>query len=259
MLFEVYGFFIIFGGIGAERLFQSAVSKQSSDHENARAPFAVVELFTSEGCSSCPPAEKYLNELVTEAREQNQRIYPLAFHVDYWNHLGWKDEYSDTRFSERQRDYARRADAGRIYTPQMIVNGEVAFVGSDRQQGEAIIAQALQRAAVCVLTLQAQGDEQNGNITVAFQISPVPGQGVLQVALIERGLLREIRSGENSGRVLHHDNVVRAFETVELRNLSQGELVLRIPATLVLANSAVIAYVQDSTTNRILDATQVEF
>jgi hypothetical protein len=257
--FKVYGLYFIMGGIGAGHMFQFSASEQFANFENESTPFAVVELFTSEGCSSCPPAEKYLNDLVAEAREQNRKIYPLAFHVDYWNNLGWKDEFSDSRFSERQRDYARSAGSGQVYTPQMIVNGEVAFVGSNRKQGEAAITKALQRPAEYTLQLQAGRDAKTGKVTVAFQISPVRPQGVLHVALAERGLRREIRGGENSGRVLYHDNVVRAFETVELKNATRGEVVLPVPHNLAFGNSSVMAYVQDRKNGRILGAANIDF
>ncbi len=220
--------------------------------------FAVVELFTSEGCSSCPPAEKYLNDLAAKARAQNQKIYPLAFHVDYWNYLGWKDAFSDGRFSARQRGYADRASTGRVYTPQMIVNGEVAFVGSNRQQGEAALTQALRQPAEVELHVQARHEHEQKKIMITYRIPAARPQSVLCVALVERGIRREIRSGENSGRVLHHDNVVRAFETVALQSPASGQIALPLPSGFALTNSAIITFVQDLKTNRIVGATSVD-
>src|SRR5258706_10393726 len=91
---------------------------------------AVIELFTSEGCSSCPPADALLAEILRDARGKNLAIYPLAFHVDYWDHLGWRDPYSDPAYSARQRGYSRTFHRDSIYTPQMIINGVSEFVGS---------------------------------------------------------------------------------------------------------------------------------
>ena len=102
----------------------------------AAEPFAVVELFTSEGCSSCPPAEALLNQIHPRAAKSGQRIYTLAFHVDYWDRLGWKDPFSEAAYSQRQNSYANGFGEDRIYTPQMIVNGRGGFVGSDA--GEAM-------------------------------------------------------------------------------------------------------------------------
>src|SRR5689334_14081460 len=98
----------------------------------AAQPFALVELFTSEGCSSCPPADRVLARLAAEARASGRRIFPLSFHVDYWNGLGWRDPWSTRTFTERQRNYAR-ALGWRTYTPQMVINGAEHFVGSDER------------------------------------------------------------------------------------------------------------------------------
>ncbi|MBZ0167242.1 MAG: DUF1223 domain-containing protein, partial [Candidatus Omnitrophica bacterium] len=86
-------------------------------------PFALVELFTSQGCSSCPTADEYLKELTTLAREKNIRLFTLGFHVDYWDYLGWRDPYASPQFTARQQRYAQVLRASTIYTPQMIVNG----------------------------------------------------------------------------------------------------------------------------------------
>src|SRR3954452_5453128 len=90
--------------------------------------FAVIELFTSEGCSSCPPADELVSRLLSENK---QNIYILSFHVDYWNRLGWKDSFSDPAFSARQKQYANYLSLDGVYTPQIVVNGEHQFVGSD--------------------------------------------------------------------------------------------------------------------------------
>src|SRR5262245_18067196 len=95
------------------------------------APFALVELYTSEGCSSCPPADALLSKLVDAARRDGSRVFALAFHVDYWNRLGWRDPFSDPAFSERQSMYAKSFEPR--YTPQMVVNGVQSFVGSDER------------------------------------------------------------------------------------------------------------------------------
>ena len=98
-------------------------------------PFAVVELFSSEGCSSCPPADALLRQITSYARDNHQRIYTLSFQVDYWNNLGWTDPFSSPQFSERQRQYAGVLSGG-VYTPEMIVNGQEAFVGSDADKAK---------------------------------------------------------------------------------------------------------------------------
>ena len=96
------------------------------------ASFAVVELFSSEGCSSCPAADLLVSKLTAWARQNNEPVYPLTFHVDYWNNLGWRDVFSRSEFTQRQAAYARIFKDQGMYTPQMIVNGSEAFVGSDQ-------------------------------------------------------------------------------------------------------------------------------
>ena len=96
-------------------------------------PFVVVELFTSEGCSSCPPADELLSEIV-DGRYENTDVIGLSFHVDYWDYIGWKDPYASRDFTNRQRIYAEKLRSHQLYTPQMVVNGKHEFVGSNRQQ-----------------------------------------------------------------------------------------------------------------------------
>src|SRR5579872_5297720 len=97
----------------------------------------VIELFTSQGCSSCPAADKNLAELIEEAEKKGLPVYGLSFHVDYWNYIGWKDPYSRSEYTARQREYSSFLNSETVYTPQMIVNGEVEFVGSDKKAAEA--------------------------------------------------------------------------------------------------------------------------
>jgi hypothetical protein len=122
---------------------------------------AVIELFTSEGCSSCPPADALLERFVGDAQRSGQPVYGLSFHVDYWDHLGWKDRYSSAAYSQRQSRYARRLGLGSLYTPQMIVNGTREFVGSNRAAADAAIREALANAAPARIRLSAsvQGHE----------------------------------------------------------------------------------------------------
>src|SRR5258708_28691391 len=92
----------------------------------------VIELFTSQGCSSCPAADKNLAEIIEKAEVNGQQVIGLSFHVDYWNYIGWKDPYSKAEFTERQRKYSAHMNSESVYTPQMIVNSEKEFIGSDK-------------------------------------------------------------------------------------------------------------------------------
>jgi hypothetical protein len=220
--------------------------------EPARASFAVVELFTSEGCSSCPPADQVLAELADDAKKKGQRIFPLAFHVDYWNSLGWKDPFSLPVSSERQEQYGAALRVSQSYTPQMIVNGNTEFVGSDRRRARKVVDAALALPAQALLTLRvkADGDKQK----IEYQVSGAPKDGVLCVAVVESGLVSEVRRGENAGHTLAHANVVRKFVTIPLVELT-GSVGLEAEFSSPNRDLQVIAFLQDRRTLAIFGAT----
>ena len=210
------------------------------------APIAVIELFTSEGCSSCPPADRLLLDL---AARDDARLFPLAFHVDYWNRLGWTDPFSDAAYSERQRAYARAVGSGRVYTPQMIVNGEDEFVGSRRVTAERAIQRALDVPALATVDLQATVD--GSSVRIDYAVMDAPSAAVLHLALVQTQAEQTVPRGENAGRTLRHANVVRVFETVPAESGSQ---VLALPDDLDAENAAVVAYVQTSGMKQIVGA-----
>ena len=218
------------------------------------APVAVVELFTSEGCSSCPPADRLLARLAAEARRSGEPIFTLSFHVDYWNYLGWSDPYSDAAFSARQRTYSR-ALGETVYTPQMIVNGRRAFVGSDAGRAQRAIAQALERPGAVTLSAGVSPVTEEGVLLVSYAAPELPAGAVVHLAVVERGLSQLVTRGENIGRTLDHDNVVRVFETLEGRF---GKAPLALPEALNLDNASLIAYAQDVKTMTVLGATRLD-
>lgn len=126
----------------------------------------LLELFSSQGCSSCPPADRLLHELA-DAPEMHGKIVPLAFHVDYWNYIGWRDPFSDTKWSERQRRYSEAFNSSRIYTPQMVVNGSVEFVGSDRNRARREIAAAMKAPPLATIEIGLAHDEERPDQIVA--------------------------------------------------------------------------------------------
>lgn len=164
----------------------------------------VVELFTSEGCSSCPPADEFLTDLAHSGRN----VLPLAFHVTYWDRLGWRDPFSLAAATERQRSYARSLGDGGVYTPEMVVGGTQGFVGSEREQGLAVIA----RAAGAASGVPLQVWRENGAVTVSV------GAGRERAEILLVGYDPEHRTpvgrGENSGRTLLESNIVRSLTSL---------------------------------------------
>jgi hypothetical protein len=200
---------------------------------------AVVELFTSEGCSSCPSADAVLRDLVQEA---SPRVYPMAFHVDYWNSIGWADRFSTELYSSRQREYASAFGTSSVYTPQMVVEGTEGFVGSDRGQARAAIARALARAPRTTVKVSAEAGASS-NILAHVHLDPPLPDAVVRAAVVERGLSTRVASGENAGKLLLHENVVRAFATASARG-SDVTLTLAVPSEVDRHRADVIAFVQ---------------
>jgi hypothetical protein len=163
---------------------------------------AVLELFTSEGCSSCPPAEIFIGELA-----QRRDVLPLSFHVDYWDNLGWRDRFSSADATQRQRIYARVLHRAPVYTPQAIIDGQVDIVGSERQ------------AITTALAVPREGVPVNISLhaaSIQVRVGPSQSAGAADVLLV--GYLRQATSrigrGENAGRTLQEANVVRTLRVL---------------------------------------------
>ena len=178
---------------------------------------AVVELFTSEGCSSCPPADRVLASLAARAKAESLPVFPLSFHVDYWNYLGWRDRFSSASYSQRQQNYGPISAGGGTYTPQAVINGEAECVGSDSSRINALIGSALKRAPRTQIALEAH--RSGHGIEVSYRVSGETEARVINLALVEPRAESAVESGENAGEPLTHVNVVRVFDT---RPLSAG-------------------------------------
>lgn len=217
--------------------------------------FAVVELFTSEGCSSCPPADRALRQIADAAAKTELPIHVLSFHVDYWNRLGWTDPFSDAGYTRRQKSYAGVTGASRTYTPQMIVNGTFEFVGSDRAKANVIIPKVLRQSAQSTIRLK-QTVTRDG-WTLQYKVDGANQSDVLHLALVETPDATSVSRGENAGRKLYHVNVVRRFESVSLDS-SEGQASIVKPSNFSGNESRIIAYVQDPRTGQITGASAVK-
>jgi hypothetical protein len=204
------------------------------------ARFALVELFTSEGCSSCPPADDLLAQLSADAARSGQPVVALSFHVTYWNRLGWTDRFSDEAFTKRQGAYAKELALQSLYTPQMVVDGEHQFVGSDESSVKDAVRAALARSRSTRLTLTARPDRDG--VTASCDVAGAPEGSVLWVAWADAEDSSAPDRGENEGLRLHHVNVVRALERAPIRTgASTSTVHLRRPAN---AAGSVVAWVQ---------------
>lgn len=211
--------------------------------------FAVVELFTSEGCSSCPPADDAVAKLL---KEYSANVYVLGYHVDYWDNLGWKDSFSNAAYTKLQREYAKNFKLASVYTPQIIVNGTEQFVGSDESKLNAAVNKNLQQSSNINLSVDAKAADDN-EIIVHYTTNAA--QSNVKFALIQLAATDKIQRGENSGATLHHVNIVRDFKTENAS--ANGFTVLTIPENADLENCKVIAFTQNKVDNKITAATEV--
>jgi hypothetical protein len=171
----------------------------------------LVELFTSEGCSSCPPADTLLARLETEQPVPGAMVIVLSEHVDYWDQLGWRDPFSNSQFTRRQGNYASRLGTQGNYTPQMVVDGRAEFVGSDTRRALGSIAEAAHRPKVTVRLTSTS--RNTGEWTLHVEVGPVPESAEVMVALVEPNVATQVARGENGGRELRHAGVVRALQS----------------------------------------------
>lgn len=169
----------------------------------------LVELYTSEGCSSCPPADKALASLQEEQPTPKAEIITLAFHVDYWNHLGWQDKFSSPVFSQRQQFYANKLSNGTSYTPQMVVDGTFEFVGSNLGKAKQFISDAA-KSTKAKIELERKSESLRVNISEA----PKHSDATIYLAIAEDNLASDVKKGENSGTKLKHISVVRELRFV---------------------------------------------
>lgn len=217
----------------------------------AGSPVAVVELFTSEGCSSCPPADRVLGDVIREAENANRPVYALSFHVDYWDRLGWKDPFSDARWTGRQRAYATQfRTGGRVYTPQVVVNGSQQTVGSKSAEVRQLIETALQTPATTEMAGSAHRDGQGIRVEVTATGAPVGAQMLIAVAEDERTVA--IERGENRGTEAVHHHVVRAMVTADAPG-STGRI--RLPADFRWQGAKVVAWTVDPLSLAVTGAT----
>jgi hypothetical protein len=215
--------------------------------------FAVVELFTSEGCSSCPPADQLMARIQQDSK--GQPIYILAFHVDYWNRMGWKDVFSDGAYTQRQNQYAAWLRLESVYTPQVVVNGSKEFVGSQESPIRKAISNGLQEVSPAQLTLDDVRLDK-GNVTWRYQARNAGHHTSLLVAIVQRSATSQVKAGENSGRTLSHVQIVRQLQTMKVDANGSGTGDLPLPAGVGASDEEIIAFLQDNDNGHIIAATR---
>jgi hypothetical protein len=216
----------------------------------------VVELFTSEGCSSCPPADAVLLQLSQQRPDDGAQLILMGEHVDYWNYIGWTDRFSSKQFSDRQTAYAKALHA-QVYTPQMVIDGQEQFVGNDAAEVHSRIAAAAKKTKPAQVSLAW---ESNGRLRVSVHSSQTAKADVL-LAITEDGVSTQVAKGENGGKTLHHAAVVRQLSQIgEITNGSLEKTVnVAGKADWNVGELKVAVLVQDPESKKILGAGSVAF
>jgi hypothetical protein len=233
---------------------------------SARVP-VVVELFTSEGCSSCPPADELLKRLAETQPVAGAQVIALEQHVDYWNRLGWTDPFSAEQFSARQGAYADTFGSSDVYTPQMIIDGQTEFPGGNQTRAREAIANAA-RTPKASITLALGGAPKPEGVPLSVRVEKLPATNAddtieVLLAITEDGLRTDVPSGENAGRSLTHAAVVRELSPlgqIGPRDASPfaAQPVVALSAKWQAKNLRAVVLLQEHTSRRVVGATAIK-
>ena len=240
--------FVLFVGV--------ALAKGAAASPEAALPI-LVELFTAEGCSSCPPADTLLEKMIEQQPAAGAQIVALGEHVDYWDRLGWKDRFSSAAFTARQQRYAARLKNQEVYTPQMIVDGQEAFVGSDLSAARRAIERAIAAPHGVVRVGFDMSVPKVIGVTVGISNLPAITAGDradIVMAVTEDRLQTDVKRGENQGRTLTHAAVVRDLRTAaEAQGTSAStDVKIKLEPEWNRAHLKVVAFVQERGSRRVL-------
>jgi hypothetical protein len=227
--------------------------------QSKRTP-VLVELFTSEGCSSCPPADALLAKLDQAQPIDGAEIIVLGEHVDYWDGQGWHDRFSAHQYTERQNEYCGRLRVDSSYTPQMIVDGTDQFVGNDAAHAVRAIQHAAQTPKIKLILSQPVVDGQKVSASVSSPAPTATKKADLYAALVDPKDTTEVRGGENGGHRLQHAGVVRSLQRVgKLKDLGAGPVSfnLNAPADAKPGEMRLVVFAQESGQGAVLGAASV--
>jgi hypothetical protein len=227
-----------------------------ADENLARVP-VLLELFTSEGCSSCPPADRLLELLDQKQPVTGADLIVLSEHVDYWDRLGWKDRFSSAQYTARQQEYTNRYHLDGVYTPQLVVDGQFGLVGSDGHEASSAIQRALREAKVpiAISNVSRDGNQVKAQIQLPADPRIGSGRGILYVAVADNHAESHVERGENGGRVLTHVAVTRVLKqvgTVNLDSASAKDVTVSLEPGAGLNGLRLVVFVQDPKTGHVL-------
>ena len=243
----------------------AGVAARAPRQPTASRPVVVAELFTSEGCSSCPPADALLRQLAEGTTPDGLDVIALGEHVDYWDRLGWRDPFSSPVFSRRQSEYDAAVFHSRgSYTPQLVVDGALQAAGNDAASIRRALVESARTPKVAVAL--TAGAVENGRLRIELHVD-VPdalmsrGSSDLLVAITEDGLVTHVQRGENGGRTLQHAAVVRSLTTIGTLSAGQrswsGPAMIPVKTEWQASRLRVVGFMQDRVSRRILGGAAV--
>ena len=255
----IFGIVVILGvGVGIKTTTDQ--SSMAGGEDVATEELVILELFTSQGCSSCPPAESVLSKIAMDDRYKSS-VVPLAFHVDYWDYLGWQDPFSNTAWTERQANYREAFGEATLYTPQIVIQGEYELVGSDENNIKRKINEVLSRSSDRLVDISIEGVDVSdakttADILVHWQDSTVKGTFLLMSALFENVEATNVVAGENAGRTLRNNYVVRSMDIEpilfgEKKKNKRFQVSLLLEDDWQIDNMGLVSWVQDPHTMKI--------
>jgi|SRR5579871_6098877 len=240
-------------------VFAAALVCGAAEDISARVP-VLLEPFTSEGCSSCPPADRLLEILDEKQPMAGADLIVLSEHVDYWDRLGWKDPFSSSQYTARQQDYTNRYNFDGVYTPQLVVDGRYGFVGSDGREASAAIQKAIRerKIAIAVSNVARNGSQVTARIELTADENFKAARGILYVALADNRQESHVARGENGGRTLAHVAVTRVLKQIgpiDFNSVSTREVTLPVQAGS--GNELrLVVFVQDPRSGHVLGVTE---
>lgn len=254
--------FLVFTGAGlafspllAPEISKAQETTAEEEAEKPKAPpltpgqFVLVELFTSQGCSSCPPADALLKRLTEQAEKTNKPIFTLSYHVDYWNNLGWRDPYSQSFATNRQRQYVNALDVEAAYTPQMVVNGKVQFIGGNSRELTRAISE-VEQDSYQILTINWDQPFES----LKYSLKGSTHNKTLVVVGYRPEQKNIVPRGENAGQTLTHANVVKFMTSFPVQGRGWGRKEINFPDTVRSEAVKLLAFVQDDDTKEIVAA-----
>ncbi len=242
--------FLLFAQTGEQLGNAKPVAKDSVQH------IAVIELFSSEGCSGCPPADAMINNIAIDAAENHQPIYVLEEDVDYLNNSGWIDPFGDKQFSQRQQNYQRFFHGTGLYTPQIFVNGIHEIYAANYAMANDVIDQALKEPALVSISVSIN-PLNDSTAEMDYHLSSTGKSWVINFALVQKNAVSSITSGENSGLTLTHVNVVMQLISDPI-TIPDGMAQFNNMPKYAPNTFSVIAFVQDKLTMKIIGAVQID-